>query len=286
MIRTGIGCRTGGGAGRVRGPRSGSWQGWFIAARSLADDVGAERVGPRQASIRAGDTGSNAADDSGAGHSVRRDIGRLADVRFAANWAIWGVFAAELAFVLTVAPRKRAALRAHWLDAAIVFVTIPLYSELLASLRLVRLVRLLRLLRAGVVIARALEAERRLTTGNTFRLISLATIFLVVVAGAVQSTVNAGEFKSFWDGIWWAVVTVTTVGYGDLYPTSVSGRIVGIVLMLAGIGFLAVLTATVASLFVKADRVDESGEILETLRRLEADVAEMKKQVLPARDPA
>src|SRR5829696_6472046 len=55
----------------------------------------------------------------------------------AANWAIWVVFAAELAFVLTVAPRKRAALRAHWLDTAIVFVTIPLYSELLASLRLV-----------------------------------------------------------------------------------------------------------------------------------------------------
>lgn len=194
-----------------------------------------------------------------------------------------GVFVAELAFVLTVAPRKLAALRAHWLDTAIVLVTSPFFGELLASLRLVRLVRLLRLLRAGVVIARALQAERRLTTGNTFRFIALTTVFLVVVAGAVQSTVNEGEFKSFWDGIWWAVVTVTTVGYGDLYPTTVSGRIIGIVLMFTGIGFLAVLTATIASLFVKADRVDETGEILETLRRLEADVAEMKKHVLPAR---
>lgn len=57
-----------------------------------------------------------------------------------------------------------------------------------------------------------------------------------------------------------------------------------IVLMMAGIGFLAVLTATVSSVFVKADRADETGENLETLHRLEADVAE--KHLLPARELA
>jgi voltage-gated potassium channel len=175
-----------------------------------------------------------------------------------------------------VAPRKRAALRAHWLDAAIVVVTAPLYASLLASLRLLRLVRLLRLLRASVVISRALQAERRLGTAGTFRFVGLATVFLVVVAGAVQSTVDAGEFKTFWDGVWWAVVTVTTVGYGDLYPSTVAGRIVGIVLMFVGIGFLAVLTATIASYFVKSDRQDETSEILDLLRRLETDVADLK----------
>ena len=92
----------------------------------------------------------------------------------------------------------------------------------------------------------------------------------------MQSTVDAGEFKTFWDGVWWAVVTVTTVGYGDLYPSTVAGRIVGIVLMFVGIGFLAVLTATIASYFVKLDRQDETSEILELLRRLEADVADLK----------
>ena len=154
-----------------------------------------------------------------------------------------------------------------------------MYGQLLSSIRLVQAVRLMRLVRATVVIGRALQAERRLTTTNTFRFVALATIFLVVVAGAVQTTVNEGEFKSFWDGIWWATVTVTTVGYGDLYPTTVAGRIVGIVLMLVGIGFLAVLTATVSSLFVKADRKDESREILDALRRLEADVAELKSRL-------
>jgi voltage-gated potassium channel len=197
---------------------------------------------------------------------------------YAANWAIWVIFAAELAIVFWVAPRKRAAMRAHWLDIAIVVVTVPLYGRLLASLRLVRLARLMRLTRAVVVISRALQAERRLTSYATFRFVALATVLLVVIAGAVQAEVDQKDFTTFWDGVWWAMVTVTTVGYGDLYPHTVAGRIVGIVLMLTGIGFLAVLTATIASYFVKADRQDESSEILNALHRLEADVAELKSR--------
>jgi len=196
-----------------------------------------------------------------------------------ANWLIWAVFAVEIAFVLVVAPRKRAALRAHWLDAAIVIVTLPAYGRLLSSLRLVRLIRLLRLLRAGVIVSRALQAERRLTSANAFRFAALATIFLTVIAGAVQATIDTADFKTFWDGIWWAVVTVTTVGYGDVYPTTVAGRIVATVLMFTGIGFLAVLTATVASRFVKEERRDETSEITDALARIEAEIAALKARL-------
>jgi voltage-gated potassium channel len=198
-----------------------------------------------------------------------------------ANWVIWGVFAAEMAFVLVVARRKRAALRAHWLDAAIVVVTVPAYGRLLSSLRLVRLVRLLRLLRAGVVVSRALQAERRLTSTSAFRFASIATIFLVFIAGAVEATVDQGDFKTFWNGMWWAMVTVTTVGYGDLYPKTVAGRVVAIVLMLVGIGFIAVLTATVASFFVKSDRQDEHKSITESLARIEADLVDLRARLEP-----
>ena len=196
-----------------------------------------------------------------------------------ANWVIWGVFAAELTFVLVVAPRKRAAMRAHWLDAAIVVVSVPFYGRLLSSMRLVRLVRLMRLARAGVIIGRSLQAERRLSSTNVFRFAALGTIFLTVLAGAVQSTIDTRDFKTFWDGTWWAVVTVTTVGYGDIYPTSVGGRIVAIIVMLIGVGFLAVLTATIASFFVKADRSDETSTITATLSRIEADLAAVKAQL-------
>jgi voltage-gated potassium channel len=81
--------------------------------------------------------------------------------------------------------------------------------------------------------------------------IALITLFIVVIAGSAQATFDSNEFPSVWDGVWWAVVTVTTVGYGDLYPAHVVGRLIAIVLMLIGIGFLSVLTATVASYFVR-----------------------------------
>jgi voltage-gated potassium channel len=198
-------------------------------------------------------------------------------VAFTVNWLIWVIFAVELTAILIVASRKGAALRAHWLDVAIVALTIPLFGQLLSSLRLFRF---LRLLRAVAIISRAIQAERRLTSTGLFRVVALLTVFLVVVAGAAQATFDSNEFPSMWDGVWWAVVTVTTVGYGDLYPTDVEGRIIGIALMLLGIGFIAVLTATVASQFIQNDT--STAEMLETLRQIETDVAELKGRLPPA----
>ena len=72
---------------------------------------------------------------------------------------------------------------------------------------------------------------------------------------------------------------MTTVGYGDITPTTVAGRVVGMVLMFVGIGFLAVLTATIASQFVKTDRADETSAVVASLARLEAELADLKRQL-------
>ncbi|HVN62177.1 MAG TPA: potassium channel family protein [Gaiellaceae bacterium] len=205
--------------------------------------------------------------------------GRWHTFAVAANWAIWGLFAVELAFILTVAPRKAAALRAHWLDAAVVTVSVPLFGALLSSMRFIRLARLLRLFRAGVVLGRALKSERVLTSRDSFRFVAIASAFLVVVAGAAQATFDHRDFTSFWNAIWWSVVTVTTVGYGDLYPTSVGGRLIAMALMLVGIGFLSVLTATISSVFVKSDRHEETSDVIDALRRIEAEVAELRAEL-------
>jgi len=190
-----------------------------------------------------------------------------------ANWIIWAVFVVELVTVLVIAERRMAALRAHWLDVAIVVLTIPLLGKTLAWLRFARFVRLLRF---GVIVGRALQAERRISSGDTLRIASILTVTAICIAGAAQAAFDSHEFKSLWDGIWWAVTTTTTVGYGDLYPTTVQGRIIGMALMFVGLGFLSLLTASIASRFVKQERGSEHDEIMETLRRIEAEVADLK----------
>ena len=196
-----------------------------------------------------------------------------------ANWIIWSVFALEFAVILAGAPRKKAALRAHWLDATVVVVTTPAFGQFLSSLRLLRLARLLRFLRVGVIVARAIRAERSLSSGTAFRFVALITLFFVLIAGAAQATFDAKEFHSIWDGIWWAVVTVTTVGYGDLYPKTVGGRVIGMLVMLTGIRFLAVLTATGASQFVKTERGDEHTEIVEALQEVKQELSELRARL-------
>jgi voltage-gated potassium channel len=197
-----------------------------------------------------------------------------------ANWIIWAFFAAELAVVLVVAGRKRAALRAHWLDVAIVVLTIPLLGQALAWLRLARFIRLARF---AVLVTRAVQAEKRVGSGDSLRIAVLLTVTSIFVAGFAEHATGTDDFESLWDGIWWAIVTVTTVGYGDVYPTTVQGRLIGVVLMFVGIGFLSLLTAAIASRFVKKERSEEREEaelqrqeMMETLRRIEADVAELK----------
>lgn len=199
----------------------------------------------------------------------------------AANWLIWLGFLAELIFVLAVAQRKRAALRAHWLEVAIVVLTPPFVSGLLASLRLARLARLLRLARLGLLGGRAILAERVLTSRRGFRYLALLTAFLVALAGAVISVVDSRDIPNIGTGMWWAIVTVTTVGYGDVYPKTVAGRLVGSLLMLVGIGFISVLTATIASTFVAADEETSEArldELVKAVRRIEARLEQLDRK--------
>jgi len=88
----------------------------------------------------------------------------------------------------------------------------------------------------------------------------LSAIIALVVIGALLVYIaeqRNDQMSSYWDAVWWAVVTITTVGYGDVVPHSVLGRVIGILVMLSGISVISLLTATISSLFV-AQRIRES----------------------------
>ena len=85
---------------------------------------------------------------------------------------------------------------------------------------------------------------------NAASVIVMATLFIVVAGGVAIRLLDHHEYSSIWLGMWWSLQTVTTVGYGDVTPESVPGRLVGGVVMLQGIAFLAIITAAITSTFV------------------------------------
>jgi len=94
---------------------------------------------------------------------------------------------------------------------------------------------------------------------NAASVIVTATVAVVVVGGVVIRVVDHHEYSSVWLGMWFALQTVTTVGYGDVTPKDVSGRLVGAIVMLQGVAFLAIITAAITSTFVaRAQRERQS----------------------------
>jgi len=187
---------------------------------------------------------------------------------------VWLVFTVELALTLYYAGNRRAALRAHWADAVVVVAIFPLWGLFFAALGPGWL-RGWRLARLWVIAARLFRAEGLLTRRRNLKYIAALTLLLVTVTGIAVHETDPSRFPNPWRGLWFSIVTVTTVGYGDTFPTSPGGRVVAAFLMIVGIGFLGLATASIAGHFVNQDAedkhreaTDKQDEILGELRRI------------------
>ena len=118
---------------------------------------------------------------------------------------------------------------------------------------------------------------------NAAGVIVVATVVVVVGAGFVITLLDSEEYPSLGIGLWWALQTVTTVGYGDVAPKNVSGRIVGAVVMLEGIAFIAIVTALITSTFVaRATREAEAARAKDDLsdrELMEKRFAELERKL-------
>ncbi len=98
------------------------------------------------------------------------------------------------------------------------------------------------------------RAQRAITDRHVLRYLSAATLVLAVGAGVLVWLIDRRDFATLGDAMWWSLQTLTTVGYGDIVPHTTWGRVVGAVVMVLGLTFLSILTATITSSFVAANQ--------------------------------
>lgn len=114
-------------------------------------------------------------------------------------------------------------------------------------------------------------------TGRVFPYLVAITALTAIATGLIAHLIDRKDFPTFGVGVWWSVVTLGTVGYGDVVPRTAWGRVLGGVVILFGVTFISFLVAIVTSLFVDANRADQEDalqsrheEILATLQSIDA----------------
>lgn len=168
------------------------------------------------------------------------------------DWFIWGLFMLDYVVRLYLAPQRWHWFVRHLLDFAIV--TLPL----LRPLRLVRLLILIELLQKAV--------------GDAFRgrivVYTASGVMLLIYTASLavfdkERYLHGATINSFGKALWWSVTTVTTVGYGDVYPITNTGRAIAVLLMIGGISLVGVVTAALASWII--ERVAEEETIIQAV---------------------
>jgi voltage-gated potassium channel len=207
------------------------------------------------------------------------------------NWAIWLVFAVELVALLAVATHRGRWLVRHPLEVAIVLLTPPFLPAALQSARALRLLRLLRLFRLAPLARRVFSAD-----GVRFG----GVLALVAALGGGAAFAAFEQHQTTLNGVYWAITTMTTVGYGDPSPHTAGAKLVAVLLMTTGIGIIALVTGAIAERFVRptvqrdvelaeeqiaaevglaeGDVARELREIMDRLARVEAAISRQRRQ--------
>lgn len=199
---------------------------------------------------------------------------------------IWGFFLVEQLILLALVKDKIFYLKTNWLLVAVVAVGLPLIL-----IEAVAFMLGLRLLRALLVLITALRLGRRYFRElgrHVFFAIGLMTAFLLVLAGSLMPVLDPQTFDDFSDGAWWALVTLSTVGYGDLVPQTDAARAMGFVFVGLAVVWLALISASTAAFLVglrmEASTQNEERIDMQMLSRLDRIEALLERDLAARRD--
>jgi len=181
---------------------------------------------------------------------IAQPRGSEGHIIWAVDWAIWGLFVVDYVVRLCLADNRWHWFLRHLLDFAIV--TLPL----LRPLRLLRLLVLIEVLQKAI--------------GDAFRgrivVYTVSGVVLLIYTSSLavfdkERYLHGATINSFGKALWWSITTVTTVGYGDVYPVTNTGRVIAVLLMIGGISLVGVVTAALASWII--ERVTEEGSLMQ-----------------------
>lgn len=186
------------------------------------------------------------------------------------DWFIWLCFTAEMGIMLALVNDRKRYLLHNWLNPVIILTGVPVlfgiqvfYSGALRSLRL--------LIMLGILLKVSQDLRQILSRHHLGKTMAIALLFLII-SGFLISGIDPA-FKGPLDGIWWAWVTMSTVGYGDIVPSTTEGRLFGMLLILAGIALFSMLTASFSVFFIERDEkemVEKEDRNIQRISQLEA----------------
>jgi len=182
---------------------------------------------------------------------------------------VWSVFTLEFCVnMLLVTNRKRYLLH-NWLNGVIILVAYPWmdvgqdWAVLFRSLRLFLFLR---------IILNVFWSVVDLLRQNSFGMVLFGAFVFIIVSGTIFSVI---EQVTFVDGVWYALVTITTVGYGDMVPLTDTGRIYGAVLILVGVMLFSLVTANVSAFLIGAEQKNREKEILTQVRLMQTHLEQL-----------
>jgi voltage-gated potassium channel len=176
------------------------------------------------------------------------------------NLTVWAIFVVDYFVRLALATDRRAHIRANIVDLVAI-----LPADFFRVTRLLRLVRLLRVIRAAAILSRISRDLRGIANTNGLKWLLLTTS-IAIVSGAIVVWRVEPSIQTLADALWWAFVTATTVGYGDLSPANGLGRAAAVGLMLVGIGTIGMLTGSIATYFLGGAGADALPADIEHVR--------------------
>lgn len=171
------------------------------------------------------------------------------DVARVADWLVWLAFLMETAILTSQVRDKRQYLLGNWLNLVIIIGGFPLFWEYTALIGLFRGFRLLLVL---ALLLRMSKSARKLLSQHKLGATLMVAFFTMLVSGIVMSRIDPSVGDA-WDGMWWAWITMATVGYGDVVPHTGAGRLFASLVVLFGVVLLSLLTANLAAFFIGND---------------------------------